>query len=302
MEFGKILQFDQVDYRFPETSTQNQKILKRFKSGKKPVVYLGTTSWGNPEWVGFYYQSKNPKKFLEEYGAQCNTIELNTSFYRIPTLDNLQKWYQLTPNDFKFCPKMYKPISHGGFSVKSYYFMDNFVEAFQNLKQKLGPSFIQFPEYFTSEQLPGLLDFLMKYHQEIEIAVELRHPSWFEDSVFSRELVEAFSSFNTIWLMTDVAGRRDVLPMLLTSPKAMIRFVGNELHPTDFQRINAWTEKIHFWLKHGIQEVYFFVHQPSILKSPELMRILEDKIKAAFDVEIRGPKRVDHGADQMTLF
>lgn len=302
MEFGKSLQFDQVDYRFPETSMQNNRILEKFNRVDKPVVYLGTTGWGNPEWVGVYYQSKNPKNFIKEYGQQCNTIELNTSFYRIPLLDHLERWYQLTPDDFKFCPKVYKPISHCGLSAKSYAYMETFVETFQSLKGKLGPSFIQFPEYWTSEHLPQLLDFLNKFHQEIEIAVELRHPSWFEETGLCKDIAEAFSSLNVIWLMTDVSGRRDVLPMLLTTPKAIIRFVGNDLHPTDFKRINAWIEKILFWLRCGIQEVYFLVHQPSILKSPELMRILEKEIKASFDVEIRGPKRVDHGADQMTLF
>ena len=302
MEFGKNLRFEEVDYTFPDTDLQNKEILKKIKINNKPTVFLGATGWGNPEWVGVYYQSKNPKRFLGDYGKQFNTIELNTSFYRIPTMETLQRWYQHTPTDFKFCPKVFKPISHGGFSVKSYSFMDTFVETFQVLKEKLGPSFIQFPEYWTSENLPDLLDFLKKYHQEFEIAIELRHLSWFEDPSFCNELAAILSTLNVIWLMTDVAGRRDVLPMLLTGPKAMIRFVGNELHPTDFTRINAWIKKILFWLEQGIEEVYFFVHQPSILKSPELMRILEKEIKASFDVNIRGPKRVDHSADQMTLF
>lgn len=302
MEFGKTSQFEQVDYSFPDTFLQNKQLLKEFPSNDKPFVYLGTTSWGNPEWVGVYYQSKNPKNFLEAYSQQCNTIELNTSFYSIPSIATLRKWYQLTPDDFKFCPKVYKPISHGGLSNKSYLLMDTFVETFQLLKDKLGPSFIQFPESWTSKNFEDLIIFLEQYKGEMELAVELRHFSWFDDIGLCKELTAAFSALNIIWLMTDVAGRRDVLPMRLTAPKAMIRFVGNELHPTDFKRIKAWIEKILFWLSHGIQEVYFFVHQPSILNSPELMRILEKEIKAVFDVEIRGPKRVDHGADQMTLF
>jgi uncharacterized protein YecE (DUF72 family) len=302
MEFGKSNHLDQVDFSFPETSLQNKKILNKIQRREKSTVYLGTTGWGNPEWAGVYYPSKNPKTFLESYGQQFSTIELNTSFYRIPPIEQLQKWYQTTPADFKFCPKVYKPISHNGFSAKTFLLMDNFIQVFQTLKEKLGPSFIQFPEYWTADHLPQLVNFLNKYHGQMDLAVELRHPSWFDDSSIISTLTDLFSSMKTTWLMTDVAGRRDVLHMLLTSSKAMIRFVGNELHPTDYYRIDNWIEKILFWLEQGIQEVYFFVHQPSILKSPELMTILEKEIKASTDVEIRGPKRVNHGADQMTLF
>jgi hypothetical protein len=71
-------------------------------------------------------------------------------------------------------------------------------------------------------------------------------------------------------IITDAAGRRDVLHMRLTVPRAFIRFVGNSLHPSDFPRIDDWARRIKKWLDAGIDEIYFFMHMHDEGKSPEL--------------------------------
>jgi hypothetical protein len=75
-------------------------------------------------------------------------------------------------------------------------------------------------------------------------------------------------------VITDVAGRRDVLHMRLTAPVAFIRFVTNRLHPTDYQRADAWVDRIGTWAGKGLREVYIFVHSPEELTSPEMMKYL----------------------------
>ena len=71
-------------------------------------------------------------------------------------------------------------------------------------------------------------------------------------------------------VITDVAGRRDVLHMYLTTPIAVIRFVGNNLHASDYKRIDDWVAQLQQWFAQGLQTVYFFVHQPNNLQAPAL--------------------------------
>ncbi len=63
-------------------------------------------------------------------------------------------------------------------------------------------------------------------------------------------------------VITDVAGRRDVCHMRLTNEKVLIRFVGNDLEPSDYTRINDWAERLKKWFDAGLHEAYIFTHEP----------------------------------------
>ena len=69
----------------------------------------------------------------------------------------------------------------------------------------------------------------------------------------------------------------------------VIRFIGNGLHKTDFERIDAWVERLKTWFTEGLHEVYFFTHEPDNLLSPELALYLYDKVKSNFAAILRGP-------------
>lgn len=71
-------------------------------------------------------------------------------------------------------------------------------------------------------------------------------------------------------VITDAAGRRDCVHQRLTTPHAFIRFVGNSLHPTDYQRVDDWVKRIKQWLDEGLQSVQFYMHQHEEFYSPEL--------------------------------
>jgi uncharacterized protein YecE (DUF72 family) len=104
-------------------------------------------------------------------------------------------------------------------------------------------------------------------------------------------------------VLTDVAGRRDVLHMHLTSSIAMIRFVGNGLHPTDYSRIDSWIPRLRQWHQQGLQEVYFFTHEPDNLLAPELAKYLATALKTFPEIESRGPQKIEtDSAGQMSLF
>ena len=95
-------------------------------------------------------------------------------------------------------------------------------------------------------------------------------------------------------IITDTAGRRDVMHMKLTTPKAFIRFVGNSLHPTDFKRIDDWVERIAIWLDQGLQTLYFFMHQHDELFSPEASKYLIDELNKKCKLKLHPPKLLNN--------
>ncbi len=81
--------------------------------------------------------------------------------------------------------------------------------------------------------------------------------------------------------------------MHLTIPKTFIRYVGNSLHPTDYTRIDAWVQRMKYWLSKGIEELYFFMHMHDEATSPELTVHLVDKMNAECGLSLIKPKFVD---------
>ncbi|MBX2871899.1 MAG: DUF72 domain-containing protein [Saprospiraceae bacterium] len=305
MKFGKLPDISDVDFSLPTDPAENASALAHGKESDEALaVYVGCTGWSMPEWVGKVYPpGTRSKDFLEAYGKQFNTIELNTTHYRIPTLELIQRWYASTPADFKFCPKIPQSISHsrnlglGGEQIPM------FCEGVQALEEKLGCCFMQLPPYFGLDRLGTLETFLTAFPSHIPLAIELRHESWFKDQESSRGLFELLAKTNTSTVLTDVAGRRDVLHMRLTNGIGMTRFVGNDLHPTDYERIDEWVARLRLWRDQGLKEMYFFTHEPDNLKAPELADYLVRLLKKEAGIRTRGPEfyASDQG-EQMSLF
>ena len=104
-------------------------------------------------------------------------------------------------------------------------------------------------------------------------------------------------------MITDVAGRRDVLHQRLTTNTVLIRFVGNNLHPTDYERIDDWVFKIKEWIDRGLSNVYFFTHEPDNILAPELAFYLFEQIQKNGFATTRGPDlNLNKGGEQISLF
>ena len=96
-------------------------------------------------------------------------------------------------------------------------------------------------------------------------------------------------------IITDTAGRRDCAHMRLTVPRAFIRYVGNSLHPSDYTRMDAWVQRMKYWLDNGLQELYFFMHMHDEADSPELTIYLVDKMNKECGLNLIKPKFVEAG-------
>ncbi len=306
MKFGKLPDISNINFSLPPDPIGTKEILQ--KNAQKDAdlhFYIGGTGWSMKEWVGtFYPAGAKSKDYLQHYAAQFNTIELNTTHYRIPTIETVEKWYAESAADFKFCPKIPQTISHSANLGVGSDQIELFCDAVRHLHEKLGCCFIQLPPYFGIERLPVLENFLKHFPQDIPLAVEARHESWFARTEAAESLFLLLEKYRVSTVITDVAGRRDVLHMRLTTPLAMVRFVGNELHHTDYSRIDEWVKRIHHWKNGGLSEVYFFTHEPENIQAPQLARYLYEQLITIENMITRGPKLLNEEprGQQMSLF
>ncbi len=271
MDFGKVTQISHIDFSLPAAPIATQTVLAQYTPTTQPQVYIGCPIWSQRGWVGrLYPPTATSQDYLQHYAQQFNTIELNSTHYSLPAPDLLQRWRQQVPAGFRFCPKVLQNISHHQLPVEQAQAdTEQFSYFLYAIGEHLGMPFLQLPPYFSVEHLPALHTFLQQYPQDLPLAFEFRHTSWFQSDALDTA-AELLQNYHKSTVITDVAGRRDVLHMRLTTPIAVIRFVGNGLHPTDYKRIDMWVTQLQQWFSQGLQTVYFFVHEPDNLLAPEL--------------------------------
>ncbi|MDB5236245.1 MAG: hypothetical protein JWR44_3238 [Hymenobacter sp.] len=292
MDFGRLPDLRYVDFRLPPDHPETARVLARARPTQPatPALHVGCPIWTNKEWLGSYFPAgiKEPD-YLHYYAQQFNTIELNTTHYRIPDAATVRRWREAVGPNFKFCPKLPRSISH----ERELFQADDLVvpmgRAFEALGENLGWAFLQLPPNFGPEHLPRLERFLLDFPEAVPLAVELRHPRWFADAGLADAVFATLEALNKTLVITDVAGRRDVLPMRLTTPVAFIRFNGHGLHSTDYQRADAWAERLAAWVAQGVHEIYFFIHQKDVRHAPVLAQYFLEKMRTLTGIAVPPP-------------
>ncbi|MBI3841339.1 MAG: DUF72 domain-containing protein [Thaumarchaeota archaeon] len=148
---------------------------------------IGCSGWSYKDWQGsFYPKGLLPKDYLSHYSKVFNCVEIDSSFYRIPSPFMVNQWKNNTPPGFLFSPKLPKKITHESklkdFGTSLVYFYS----VVSKLKEKLGPIAIQLPPSIKlSSHLEVMRDFLAQLSPEFRHTIEFRHASWFTPEVYS---------------------------------------------------------------------------------------------------------------------
>jgi uncharacterized protein YecE (DUF72 family) len=297
MEFGRTHEneLDSINFSLAAEPSFNKKILKEMHL-QNPKVYIGCAKWGRTEWVGKIYPPKTREKdFLQHYVEHYNCIELNATHYKIYGENGIKKWAaKAKGKEFLFCPKMYQGITHRG-SLKGKEFITNeFFRGIVAFQRHLGPIFVQVSDTFSPKRKDELFTYLASLPKDLQFFLEVRHPDWFAKEKERDDMFNFLKAHNMGAVITDTAGRRDCAHMYLTIPKTFIRYVGNSLHPTDYTRIDAWVKRMKYWLDHGMQELYFFMHMHEEATSPELTVYLVDKMNKECGLNLVKPKFIDN--------
>lgn len=293
MDFGKLNDISKVDFSLPLDHPHTAKTLQKVANPAQELeVFVGCPVWATDAWVGKWYPSGTQSKdFLRHYARQFNTIELNTTHYRIPDFTTIERWRESTPPSFRFCPKILQTISHSHLLQNIEALMNSFCESVWQLQDRLGVCFLQLPPYFSPDKLAILEDFVKSFPPEIALAIEFRNEGWFkkENNEPFDTATQILEDYQISTVLCDVSGRRDVLHQRLTTATAVVRFVGNSLHPSDYQRIDDWVTRIKIWQEQGLKKLYFFMHEPDNVLSPELVLYFIEKINKACNLHLKKP-------------
>lgn len=205
-----------------------------------PEYYIGCSGWHYAHWRGLYYPKGLPaSKWLQFYAQQFNTVELNNSFYRLPTEKAFVSWRESSPDNFAFAVKVSRFITH----VKRLRNVESAPETFLSrarlLQNKLGPLLYQLPPNMkrNKEVLENFLSLLPREYQHV---FEFRHDSWIDDAVF-----DILRQYNAGLCIFDMPGF--TCPLVATSDFAYIRFHGSaNLYASCYadEELAGWAEKI----------------------------------------------------------
>jgi uncharacterized protein YecE (DUF72 family) len=149
------------------------------------AVHVGTSGYNYPAWRGSFYPEDLPATaMLRFYAERFVTVEINATFYRMPTAKTLLGWAAATPPGFVFTLKAPQRITH----MRRLRDVDEplrfFCDTARQLGDKLGPLFFQLPPTFKKDT-GRLHDLLVQVPTDLRCAVEFRHASWFADDVYA---------------------------------------------------------------------------------------------------------------------
>lgn len=204
-------------------------------------IFIGCSGFYNSSWKKSFYPEKLPsKKWFEYYSTQFNTLEINSSFYRYPKLQVLQKWVNDSPDDFKFSIKAPRTVTHyRRFINAEQPLLDFYNLISEGLKEKLGPVLFQLPASFT--YTPERLDLIIhSLDPQFINVIEFRHTSWMQPEIY--EILE--KSGITYCSMSHPSLPDD---LVITGSRAYIRFHGvPELYKSSYsaEYLSQWANAI----------------------------------------------------------
>tara|TARA_R110002050_G_scaffold16019_2_gene49133 strand:+ start:230154 stop:231050 length:897 start_codon:yes stop_codon:yes gene_type:complete len=291
MKFGKVEQPELIDFTLPKDHTATEVVLSKDNANSDTAIFVGCAKWNKQDLKNFY--PKGTKDELAYYATQFNSIELNATFYRIFSIEQHQKWYDKTPENFKFFPKMVQNVSHlRRLNEDAYPYVDEFLHAAVHLKEKLGTIFLQMHTNFGPKNWERVVRFVEYWPKEFPLALEFRHTDWFNEDNVAKELYHLLEENNIANIVVDSAGRRDIMHMRLTNNEAFVRYVGAN-HSSDEARLEDWVEKLASWKEQGLRNIHFFVHQNMELESALLSAHFIAKLNKKLGCNLHIPKSLN---------
>jgi len=284
MKFGLVDNPEEIDFTLPADAKDTTRILK---TGKKELkIYIGCAKWNKTDLKNFY--PKGTKDELSYYSTQFNSIELNATFYQMPTSKQVQTWKEKTPKDFKFFPKITNSISHLRRLNEVGPLVQEYCDAVSAFEEKLGMVFLQLHDNFKPKDFARLEKFVNEFPKVIPLAVEVRNQEWFSDKGASEAFYALLEENKAANVLVDTAGRRDLLHMHLTTPVAFVRYVGAN-HESDYTRLDDWLKRVKSWEDKGLERLYFFVHQNLEKASPLLSAYFIENLNKKMGTKLTVP-------------
>jgi uncharacterized protein YecE (DUF72 family) len=217
-------------------------------------IFIGTSGWHYKHWLGVFYPAGTaPGQMFQFYARYFDTVEINNSFYRLPTAKTFDNWRESAPRNFRFAVKASRFITHMKKLRDPKSSSEKFFLVAERLGKKLGPVLFQLPPRWklNLDRLSNLLDDLPGEHKYV---FEFRDTSWLTPEVFN-----LLRRHNAALCVHDFEEMK--VPRELTADFSYIRFHG----PTSAkyagsysrQELRAWADWIES-CRHQLSEMYIY--------------------------------------------
>jgi uncharacterized protein YecE (DUF72 family) len=230
-------------------------------------VWIGTSGYNYPEWKGSFYPDTLPAaKMLPYYAERFPTVEINYTFYRMPTEKIVAGWNCATPDRYALTLKAPKRITHDARLRNCADRVQQFLEAAATLGPKLGALLFQLPPNLKKD-VTLLDDFLSAFPPRVRAAFEFRHASWFDEAIYER--------LRTRQMALCIADSEKLsTPVVATGAFGYYRLRDEGYTPDDIAR---WADVVRNDALDGRDVFVYFKHEEEG-KGPEFARRLMDRL------------------------
>jgi uncharacterized protein YecE (DUF72 family) len=218
-------------------------------------IYVGTSGWHYKHWVGnFYPAGTQSKDFTQHYLQYFQTVEINNSFYKLPSFETFANWAASVPDDFVFAVKASRFITHMKKLKDPQTSTLRFFENVRGLGEKTGPILFQLPPAWkvNPERLQNLLQILPSEHR---YTFEFRDQSW-----YTSEIYDLLRQHNAAFCIYELAGH--LSPLEVTADFIYIRLHGPTLNKYQGsysdETLGFWAEKLLAWQKQNKDVFVYF--------------------------------------------
>lgn len=266
---------------------------------KRPYS-LGCPIWSCEAWQGSLYRRTSPRrKWLAEYSQVFQAVEGNSTFYGLPSASTVERWCEETADDFHFVLKFPRAITHEKKLRDATAETSAFVDLLFVLAEaeRLGPTMLQLPPYFSGADLPTLAAYLQRLPASLNYAVEVRHDDFFHGSVHDLRLADLLREQGVDRVIFDSrplysaapddeieAASQTRKPLLPVRPIALghrpiLRLIGRN----DISKVRPWVQEwiptIRSWIQDGLHP-YVFTHTPDDRYAPSFAQRFHQELIA----------------------
>ena len=238
-------------------------------------IYIGTSGWVYKGWAGaFYPEGLRPAEQFSYYANQFSSVEINATFYRLPTENMVENWREKAPDNFIFAVKGSRFITQMKKLNVTKDSISIFFKRIKPLREHLGPILWQLPPTLHRD-VPRLERFLDRVPTNFRHAVEFRHPSWIDDEVF--DVLRAHNAAHV-----SVSSMRMPMDFTVTTDFIYIRFhglQGGAAHDYTREELDPWAEHCQAALRQN-KTVYAYFNNDWNCRAPENAKTLSEMTQA----------------------
>jgi uncharacterized protein YecE (DUF72 family) len=238
-------------------------------------AFIGTSGWSYDHWSGSFYPEKmTPQEWLAYYATQFTTVEINSTYYGMPSEETLRNWYDAVPDQFRFAVKASGYITHRKKLHHVSKSTADFMKRIGHLKEKLGPILFQLPPDWHKDY-KRLAQFIDLLSEDFHYAFEFRDASWLDSDIM--KLLQKHNIAHCIYQREDV-----VTPYFVTADFVYIRMHDpGQDHQGSYSdaQLSDWSNRITGWLQNG-KPVYCYFNNDAGGWAPQNAAHLREFVSA----------------------